>query len=144
VRGGKHSVHERRAVDPDPAPSLRDQPGHEQHAWAPGPSRVLVQPYTTFAVPYWWMLRSNQQAIEERMADPLARDIEPPFDSKWVFSATRQQELLTHVFDQVRPQSSLALFYTKSGHPLDERHRRLLIGVGTITAVDHNKLDGHL
>jgi len=82
------------------------------------------------------MLRSNQQAIEERMADPLARDIDPPFDSKWVFSATRQQQLLTHVFDQVRPQSSLALFYTKSGHPLDERHRRLLIGVGTITALD--------
>jgi hypothetical protein len=100
------------------------------------PTRVEVPVRSTFAVPYWWMLRSNQDQIAQRLADPLPPDVEPtPFPTAWVFAPDRQRVLLEHVFGQVQENTSLAIFYTKSGHPLDEKHSRLVIGVGTITAL---------
>ena len=97
---------------------------------------VDVPPYSTFAIPFAWMLGRRQQAIEERMVDPLVADVPPPFPSTWVFSGQRQTQLLDHVFSQLNPGTSLVMLYTKSGHPLDEKHSRLLVGVGTLTAVD--------
>jgi len=100
---------------------------------------VDVPPYSTFAIPFAWMLGGSQQAIEERMADPLVADVSPPFASPWVFSGQRQRQLLDRVFSQLDPASSLVMLYTKNGHPLDERHSQLLMGVGTLTAVDSQR-----
>jgi len=100
---------------------------------------VDVPPYSTFAIPFAWMLGRRQQAIEERMVDPLVADVPPPFPSTWVFSGQRQTQLLDHVFSQLNPGTSLVMLYTKSGHPLDEKHSRLLVGVGTLTAVDSQR-----
>ena len=98
-------------------------------------TRIEVPPYSTFALPFWWMLRESQVRIEESLAVPLPPDEEPPFDSAWVFSSARQQALGQLFFDRLTPEHSLVFFYTKSGHPLGDDINRLVVGVGRIDTV---------
>ncbi|WLS44788.1 AAA family ATPase [Micromonospora profundi] len=105
------------------------------------PTQIVVPPYSTFAVPYAWMLARQQQSIEERLPDPLDPELaELPFDGKWVFNGRRQRQLLEHIFGQLDVDSSLVMIYTKSGHPLDERHGRLLLGIGTLSQISSTLL----
>lgn len=99
------------------------------------PTTVTVPPYSTFAVPFSWMLREHADDLASRVADPLMPDAEPPFPSPWVFAAGRQRQLLDACFGQLTPGRSLALLYTKSGHPVGDGIDRLVVGLGTITAV---------
>lgn len=93
---------------------------------------IKVPPYSTFAVPFFWMLRQNQQEIEDRLPSGLPPDEEPPFASAWVFSRERQEALCELFFNRIVAKRSLIFFYTKSGHPLDESINRLIVGVGKI------------
>jgi ATP-dependent exoDNAse (exonuclease V) alpha subunit len=97
------------------------------------PTSVQVPPYSTFAVPFEWMLRERGEQIENRLADPLAPDEEPPFHSPWVFGAARQRDLLDACFGGIVPGTSLVFFYTKSGHPLGDQLNRVITGIGSIT-----------
>ncbi|MBQ1026513.1 AAA family ATPase [Micromonospora sp. C95] len=99
------------------------------------PTSVKVPEFSTFAVPFAWMLRKRSAEIENRLPEPLSPDEEPPFSSPWVFPAARQRELLGACFRRVTPGSSLAVFYTKSGHPLGDHINRLVVGVGRIDAM---------
>lgn len=96
---------------------------------------VDVPPYSAIAVPFAWMLRENQQRIQDGHPSELAPDTEAPFPSPWVFDATRQRQLLDAVFSSVTPHCSLAFMYTKSGHPLGDDINRLVVGVGHVAAV---------
>ena len=101
------------------------------------PTRVSVPPYSTFAVPFWWMLRKDQKAIQESLADPLPPDEEPPFPTGWVFGRARQEALVDLFFKKRLVESeSLALFYCKAGHPLGEQVPRLVVGIGAVTKID--------
>ena len=94
---------------------------------------VRVPPYSTFAVPFRWMLRENQEEIEGALAAPLPPDVEAtPFKTSWVFARERQTALCELFFGRIVPKQSLVFFYTKSGHPLDESINRLVVGVGQI------------
>jgi ATP-dependent exoDNAse (exonuclease V) alpha subunit len=94
---------------------------------------VKVPPYSTFAVPFRWMLRENQEAIESGLSKPLPPDVEEtPFKTSWVFGRERQNALCELFFSRIVPGQSLVFFYTKSGHPLDESINRLVVGVGLI------------
>jgi len=87
-------------------------------------------------VPFWWMLRKNQKAIDESYPKPLPPDEEPPFATAWVFGRARQEKLLELFFDRrLEEGKSLAIFYCKEGHPLGETLSRLIVGVGTITKI---------
>ncbi|HEY5870036.1 MAG TPA: ATP-dependent RecD-like DNA helicase [Candidatus Tectomicrobia bacterium] len=99
------------------------------------PTNIIVKPYSTFAVPFYWMLRANQQRIEESLPGSLPPDEEAPFKSAWVFSRARQEALSEIFFSRLLPGQSLVFFYTKSGHPLDESFSRLLVGVGRIERI---------
>ncbi|MEV7226952.1 ATP-dependent RecD-like DNA helicase [Polymorphospora sp. NPDC051019] len=99
------------------------------------PTAVKVPEYSTFAVPFAWMLRARGPEIEDRLPISLTPDEEPPFPSKWAFSGPRQRELLSTCFERISPGSSLAVFYTKSGHPLDDSISRLVVGVGRIDSM---------
>jgi hypothetical protein len=99
------------------------------------PTTVSVPPYSTFAVPFSWMLREHADELAERIGEPLLPDGEPPFPSPWVFAAGRQRQLLDACFGQLTPGRSLALLYTKSGHPVGDGIDRLVVGVGAVTAV---------
>jgi ATP-dependent exoDNAse (exonuclease V) alpha subunit len=91
-----------------------------------------VPPYSTFAVPFRWMLRESQKEIEEALPEALPPDEDAPFKTAWVFSRARQEALCELFFNRLSEKKSLVFFYTKSGHPLDETLNRLIVGVGQI------------
>lgn len=101
------------------------------------PTSIPVPPYSTFAVPFWWMLRRNQKAIQESLAEQLPADEEPPFKTRWVFGRARQEALVKLVFNKrLTEEESLVLFYCKAGHPIGEQIPRLIVGFGRITKID--------
>jgi hypothetical protein len=96
------------------------------------PTNIRVEPYTTFAVPFLWMLREQQEQIDNSLPQPLPPDEDSPFNSHWVFSRARQEALCELFFGRLEAGKSLVFFYTKAGHPLDEAISRLVVGAGTI------------
>lgn len=111
-------------------------------------TRIRVPEYSSFAVPFYWMLRQNQEELDGQLPTPLPPDAEPPFPSPWIFSSERQRAIGDHFFGQIAVGRSLVFFYTKSGHPLEEAYSRLVVGVGTIdqvspTTLYDTKLAGH-
>jgi len=110
-------------------PKAKDTHGHLR------PTKITVPPYSTFAVPFWWMLRKNQSSIDLVLPNPLPPDEESPFNSPWVFSRARQEALCALFFGRLEKKRSLVFFYTKSGHPLEEAISRLVVGVGRIESI---------
>jgi hypothetical protein len=96
------------------------------------PTDIPVPPYSTFAVPFYWMLRGNQEELQSQLPHQLPADEEPPFPSPWVFSKARQRAICELFFGRLTAGRSLVFFYTKSGHPLEESHPRLVVGVGLV------------
>ncbi|MFC8616593.1 AAA family ATPase [Micromonospora purpureochromogenes] len=115
-----------------PYAKLRDTAATHGHLRS---TSVKVPPFATFAVPFAWMLRERSAEIEERLPQALSPDEAPPFPSPWVFPAARQRELLDTCFRRITPGSSLAVFYTKSGHPLGDGINRLVVGLGHIESM---------
>lgn len=99
------------------------------------PTAVKVPPYSAFAVPFAWMLNSEQKAIDERLPNPLPPDEKAPFQSAWVFGRARQTALVDHVFGHLSPSRSLVFFYCKEGQPLGDTISRLVVGVGSIQSL---------
>ena len=97
--------------------------------------RLSVPACAAIAVPFKWMLRGNQKEIERRLPQELPLDIQPPFPSPWVFGRVRQEAIVDLVFGRLTEKKSLAIFYTKEGHPLGDGIRRLVVGIGEITKV---------
>lgn len=62
------------------------------------PTTIRVEPYTAFAVLFRWLLRENQQRIDDALPEPLPADESPPFPTPWVFQRTRQEALCTQFF----------------------------------------------
>jgi hypothetical protein len=99
------------------------------------PTTVKVPPYATLAVPFAWMLRQNQEDIDESLPQPLPPDEEPPFDTPWVFGRERQEALCELMFCRLTPERSLVFFYTKEGQPVGETLSRLVVGIGRLLTV---------
>lgn len=96
------------------------------------PRSLKIPPFSTFAVPFSWMLRENQKMIDASQPTALPPDDKAPFNSPWVFGHARQDALLDLVFKRIKPEKSLVFFYTKEGHPLGDSITRLVVGVGRI------------
>src|SRR5262249_6939592 len=99
------------------------------------PTPVKVPPFSTFAVPFAWMTRRDQEEIANRLPDRLPEDREPPFPTAWVFGRQRQEALVARFFDALTPGRSLVFFYTKEGQPVSDAINRLVVGVGRLTKV---------
>ena len=99
------------------------------------PTPVKVPPFSTFAVPFAWMTRRDQEEIANRLPDRLPEDREPPFPTPWVFGRQRQEALLTTFFGALSSRESLVFFYTKEGQPISDAINRLVVGVGCLTKV---------
>ncbi len=95
------------------------------------PTSFEIPPFSTFAVPFWWMLKSNQSAILELYPD-IPKDETPPFPSSWIYSRQTQEAILKKVFDPIKEEHSLSIFYVKGPNPIDEDSRRLIVGIGII------------
>lgn len=103
------------------------------------PTLVRVPSYATFVVPFAWMLRSEQKAIDERLPTPLPPDEVSPFASPWVFGRERQEAILKLFSSRLTPERSLVFFYCKEGQPLGDTISRLVMGVGRIATVAQPK-----
>ncbi len=99
------------------------------------PTLVKVPAYSTFAVPFAWMLRSEQKLIDEKLPVPLPTDEDSPFNTSWVFGRKRQEELVDLFFGRLVEDKSLVFFYCKEGQPLGDTISRLVVGVGRITKI---------
>lgn len=99
------------------------------------PTLVKVPTYATFVVPFAWMLRSEQKAIDERLPIPLPPDEDSPFASPWVFGRERQEAILKLFSSRLTPERSLVFFYCKEGQPLGDTISRLVMGVGRIATL---------
>lgn len=99
------------------------------------PTTVKVPPFAAFAVPFGWMLRSEQAAIDAKLPTPLPPDEKSPFASPWVFGRARQTALVDLVFGRLIPERSLVFFYCKEGQPLGDTISRLIVGVGRIESI---------
>ncbi|MBN2330840.1 MAG: AAA family ATPase [Candidatus Aenigmarchaeota archaeon] len=99
------------------------------------PTLVKVPPFSTFAVPFAWTLRREQDAIDAAEPKPLPPDDEPPFPTAWVFGRARQEAILKLFFGKLVPDRSLVFFYSKEGHPLGDTISRLVVGVGRIDGI---------
>lgn len=95
------------------------------------PTTIEVPPFSSFAVPFWWMLKSNQQTIRDWYPD-IPRDENPPFNSPWVYSRNTQEALLNRFYEPIEDNSSLVIYYAKGSNPVDEDSRRLIVGIGVI------------
>lgn len=99
------------------------------------PRKLEVPAWSAISVPFNWMLRRRQKEIDEKMVTALPSDQQPPFPSPWVFGRERQEALVEHVYGRLAKGKSLAIFYTKEGHPLGDDLRRLIVGIGRIVNV---------
>lgn len=99
------------------------------------PTPITASAYSTFAVPFWWMLRKNQEEVESRQAEPLPTDEKAPFRTPWVFGRARQEALTELFFNRLDAEHSLVFFYTKEGHPLGDDIVRLVVGAGEVENV---------
>lgn len=100
------------------------------------PTILKVPEFATFAVPFAWMLLSNQDEIDASLPSPLSRDEPSPLKTTaWVFGRSRQKELLDLFFGRLVPDKSLVFFYCKEGQPLGDTISRLIVGVGRITSI---------
>jgi ATP-dependent exoDNAse (exonuclease V) alpha subunit len=98
------------------------------------PTSIPVPPYSTFVVPFRWMLLKNQPDLDKTYPD-LPRYSKAPFPSSWVYNQERQLALNELFYNQLEKGYSLVFFYTKNGNPVDENVSRLLIGIGLITYI---------
>jgi ATP-dependent exoDNAse (exonuclease V) alpha subunit len=103
------------------------------------PTLVKIPSYATFVVPFAWMLKSEQDAIDERLLTPLPLDEEAPFNSPWLFGRERQEAILKLFASRLTPERSLVFFYCKEGQPLGDSFTRLVMGVGRIANVAQPK-----
>jgi len=99
------------------------------------PTPKVLPPFSALAVPFAWMLKGNQEGIQESCPEQLPADDDAPFPTPWVFGRDRQEALLNLVFDKLTDEKSLAFFYCKEGQPLGDLHTRLVVGVGRILKV---------
>lgn len=103
------------------------------------PTLVKIPSYSTFVVPFAWMLTSEQEAIDKRLPNPLPLEEKAPFNSSWVFGRERQEAILKLFASRLVPERSLVFFYCKEGQPLGDTISRLVMGVGRIANVAQPK-----
>lgn len=92
-----------------------------------------VPPFSVFAVPFWWMLNSNQKEIDSEFPGLPFNKFPKEFKTAWVYNKERQEAILSKFFSPIQKNRSLVAFYTKTGNPVDEECRRLLVGLGIVT-----------
>lgn len=97
------------------------------------PTEDEVPPYSFYGTPFRYMLCENEKWLNEKYPN-LPKDEKNPH-SPWIFGSKRQNAILTLYREQIVPDQSLVVFYTKNGNPIDEECQRLIIGLGKITSV---------
>lgn len=95
-----------------------------------------LPPYSLQTIPFRWTRKEDARAIANELVLPfdLGREPELSFETPWVNDFVNQQIMLDTFFSALSPEQSLVFLYSKRT-PLTEDPRRVLVGVGRITAV---------
>ena len=94
---------------------------------------MKVPPYSTFAVPFRWMLRENQEEIEGALSSPLPPDEEPPFKTLVGLLAGAAERAVRSILRTDRCRTSrLSSSTPKAAIRSIESINRLIVGVGQI------------
>lgn len=96
------------------------------------PTENEVPPYSFWATPFRYMLRSNQEDLDKKYPN-MPLDEDSPFYSDWVYGEKRQRAILKEFRKEIVPNLSDVVFYCKNGNPVDEECQRLIVGIGEIT-----------
>ena len=96
------------------------------------PTFVKVPPFSTFAVPFNWMLRESQERLDESLAVELPPDEPSPFPSAWVFGRARQEAICDTFFGRLTPGKFARLLL---------HEERPSAGRGDLTPADRRRPD---
>lgn len=98
-------------------------------------TRITIPEFATLAAPYAFMLRENQDSLENSLPIVLPPTEQAPYPSPWIFGPAREEALADLFFGRLDPEGSLVFLYCKEGQPLGDTHSRLVVGVGRVMAV---------
>ena len=105
-----------------------------------GPTPYRHPAYSAACIPFNWMLKENAPARTAELELGFAPELEQKatelmgFTTAWLQSKHNQLLMLDTFFSAIQPNQSLCFFYAKRT-PLVEDTRRVLVGVGRVTAV---------
>lgn len=100
------------------------------------PTIDTVPKFSFYATPFRYMLCGNQEDLNKKYPNLPEDKLNPhKSNNSWIYGADRQRAILTIFREQIVPNQSLVVFYTKNGNPLNEECRRLIIGLGLITTL---------
>ena len=106
--------------------------------FAPTPFRIPA--YAAPCIPFSWMLKEmaaeKVQLLDLNFREELEQQAHDAmgFETSWVQTKHNHQVMLDTFFSAVQPQRSLCFFYAKAT-PLTDDPRRVIVGVGWVTAV---------
>jgi len=96
------------------------------------PTTIEIPPFFCMPAPFRYFSLDNQDYLNERYPN-LSLDEDAPFHSAWVYGRQRQFDIANLFRNEIVPGKSLAVFYTKSGNPIDEDSPRLIVGIGMVS-----------
>lgn len=104
------------------------------------PTTLSLPPYSAGCVPFRWVLRDDARETAEMHGLDFRDEGEDEatkrtgFKSAWLQDVSNQRSTLDGFFSAIKPDRSLAFFYAKE-LPFVDDPRRVLIGVGRVTAI---------
>lgn len=98
------------------------------------PTTIEIPEYSFFGVPFRYMSKDANEYLNARFPY-FADDEEAPFFTRWTFGRKRLYDILGWFRSNIVAGESLVTFYCKSGNPIDEDSKRLIIGLGEVCAV---------
>lgn len=110
-----------------------NSPQHYGH-FRPTPQRYPA--YSAGVVPFFWMMKTNLDALESELelGVDVSREPELGYESQWVHEAKNQTALLEGFAAHLRGDDSICLFYAKHV-PFIEGTGRILVGAGRIKEI---------
>lgn len=97
------------------------------------PKIIDIPEYSFFGIPFRYLSKDNCDYLNDRFPY-FAIDEEAPFPSSWVFGRQRQYDILEWFRSNIIVGESLVTFYCKNSNPIDEDARRIVIGLGEVSA----------
>lgn len=97
-------------------------------------THVDFPPFSASGIPFRYLSKDNQEWMNKMVPD-LHDDVDPGFNTAWIYGEERQTDILTWFRRNLHNNESLCVFYSKNGNPVDDEGRRMIVGIGEITNI---------